>query len=449
MQEGPYFDELAVGQEFGGAPGITLTSGLAAAHQAITGDRLVLATDHDLCRRVTGGDPLASPSLVWDVAIGQSTVVTQHVKANLFYRGLAFRRAPRLGDTLRTSTQVVALRQNQPRQGRAPTGLAVLRITTVDQQRRPVLDFWRCAMLPLRDEDRQTGHADDLASVGQAIGDAAALVSGWRLAEFAERAAGPRLAELRAGQSWTVPGGDVVSGAPELARLTLNMAMAHHDAQAAGGQRLVYGGHTIGLALAQAARSLPSLVTVTAWHGCDHLGPVHEGDTLRSTITVEQVDPLPACGGLVHLRSRVRAEAPSGGDQQPRHVLDWRYVAVVALREGQSLCGPHHAGAAPGVLGRVLVVRAGEHAGELGCGEPPGVQRDDQEHQVSRVEIAVQDARVLGGRVGLRLMLMVRGPARLVRHRPAGQALPQQEADELPSRTAPACRRSTCRGAPC
>ena len=362
MQEGPYFDELAVGQEFGGAPGITLTSGLAAAHQAITGDRLVLATDHDLCRRVTGGDPLASPSLVWDVAIGQSTVVTQHVKANLFYRGLAFRRTPRLGDTLRTSTQVVALRQNQPREGRAPTGLAVLRITTVDQRRRPVLDFWRCAMLPLRDEDRETGHADDLASVGQAIGDTAsvgqaigdpaALVSGWRLAEFAGRAAGPRLAELRAGLSWAVPGGDVVSGAPELARLTLNMAMAHHDAQAAGGQRLVYGGHTVGLALAQAARSLPSLVTVAAWHGCDHLGPVHEGDTLRSTISVEQVDSLPA-GGLAHLRSRVRAEASGRDDtgatggrdrhegSAPRDVLDWRYVAVIALRQGQSLASPH------------------------------------------------------------------------------------------------------------
>jgi acyl dehydratase len=381
MQEGPYFDELAVGQEFG-APGITLTSGLAAAHQAITGDRLVLATDHDLCRQVTGGAPLASPSLVWDIAIGQSTVVTQHVKANLFYRGLAFRRAPRLGDTLRTSTQVVALRQNQPREGRAPTGLAVLRITAVDQERRPVLDFWRCAMLPLRDQDRQTRHADDLNSFGQDAHDPADLVGGWRLDWFAEQAAGPRLPELRAGQSWAVPGGDVVSGAPELARLTLNVAMAHHDAQAAGGRRLVYGGHTIGLALAQASRSLPSLVTVAAWHRCDHLGPVHEGDTLRSTISVEQIDLLPDGGGLVHLRSLVRAEAPDargglgwprgaitptglgwpgGGEgpgttagpattagpgtaerrgapevrsrhegSAPRDVLDWRYVAVVA-----------------------------------------------------------------------------------------------------------------------
>jgi acyl dehydratase len=334
--EGPYFDELAVGQEFGRAPGLTLTPGLAAAHQAITGDRLALALDHELGHQVTGGGPLASPGLVWDVAIGQSTLVTQHVKANLFYRGLAFRRTPRLGDTLRTSTRVVALRQNRPREGRAPTGLAVLRITTVDQQRRPVLDFWRCAMLPLRDQTRQTGHADELESVGHPADPASlkALVGGWRLDRFARHAGGPRFSELRPGQSWLVAGGDVVSSATELARLTLNVAAVHHDAAAAGGQRLVYGGHAIGLALAQAARSLPSIVTVAAWHGCDHLGPVHEGDTLRSTVSVEQVDEVPG-GGLVHLRSLVRAEGPSAepgeaNGVKPRDVLDWRYVAVVA-----------------------------------------------------------------------------------------------------------------------
>jgi acyl dehydratase len=334
--EGPYFDELAVGQEFGRAPGLTLTPGLAAAHQAITGDRLALALDHELGHQVTGGGPLASPGLVWDIAIGQSTLVTQHVKANLFYRGLAFRRTPRLGDTLRTATRVVALRQNRPREGRAPTGLAVLRITTVDQQRRPVLDFWRCAMLPLRDQSRQTGHADELEPIGHPADPAhlKAIVGGWRLDRFARHAGGPRFSELRPGQSWLVAGGDVVSSATELARLTLNVAAVHHDAAAAGGQRLVYGGHAIGLALAQAARSLPSIVTVAAWHGCDHLGPVHEGDTLRSTVSVEQVDEFPG-GGLVHLRSLVRAEGPSAEPGEadgvkPRDVLDWRYIAVVA-----------------------------------------------------------------------------------------------------------------------
>jgi len=73
---------------------------------------------------------------------------------------------------------------------------------------------------------------------------------------------------------------------------------------------------------------------------------------------VEQVDPLPGGGGLVHLRSQVRAQAPGGDDglgwpagaispsglgwpggeaerdrheeSAPRDVLDWRYIAVVA-----------------------------------------------------------------------------------------------------------------------
>jgi acyl dehydratase len=324
---GPYFDDLTVGQEFTSAPAVTLTEGLAAAHQAITGDRLALALDHELCREVTGNGPLAPAALVWDVAIGQSTVVTRQVRANLFYRGLVFRRAPLIGDTLRTRTEVVALRQNQPRPGRGPTGLAALRITTTDQAGRPVLDFWRCAMLPMRDQAAQTGHADDLDRVGQEAPAPAfaAPVAGWRLDRLARTLPGPHPAGLHAGERFEVAGGDVVSSAPELARLTLNVAAVHHDARAGGGERLVYGGHTIALALSQAARALPALVTVTGWHGCDHLGPVREGDTLRSTITVEQVDNLPAGGGLVHLRSVVRADG-----EPERDVLDWRYVAVLA-----------------------------------------------------------------------------------------------------------------------
>ena len=50
-------------------------------------------------------------------------------------------------------TEVVALRDNSVRPGRRPTGLAVLRVQTRDQDGRPVLDYHRCAMLPMRSED--------------------------------------------------------------------------------------------------------------------------------------------------------------------------------------------------------------------------------------------------------------------------------------------------------
>jgi acyl dehydratase len=324
--EGPYFDELSVGQRFEAAPALTLTPGRAAAHQAIVGDRLALALDDTLSVDVLGAAGFVHPALVWDVAIGQSTVVTQHVKANLFYRGLVLTRSPLIGDTLRTVTEVVGLRQNTAREGRRPTGLAALHITTVDQADRLVLDFWRCAMLPLRDVARQTGHADDLDTIGAGnITEAAgALAQSFNLDRIGGRLGAPSFAELEVGLRIEVEGGDVVSSAPELARLTLNIAAVHHDSTAADGERLVYGGHTIGLALSQAARALPSMLTVAGWHSCDHLGPVREGDTLHSTIEVEQLDPLPRGGGLAQLRSRVDA----GEDHRP--VLDWRYIAIIA-----------------------------------------------------------------------------------------------------------------------
>ena len=90
----------------------------------------------------------------------------------------------------------------------------------------------------------------------------------------------------------------------------------------------MYGGHTIGLALAQATRLLPDLVTVLGWESCDHTGPVHEGDTLRSVVTVE--GSRPADGGLsvVDLRSVVTADADDPADE-PRPVLDWRLSVLM------------------------------------------------------------------------------------------------------------------------
>ncbi len=119
--------------------------------------------------------------------------------------------------------------------------------------------------------------------------------------------------------------GDVVSSAPELARLTLNIAATHHDSRV-GGRRLVYGGHTIGLALAQASRLLPNLVTVLGWQSCDHTGPVHEGDTLYSELHVESAEPTDH-GGVLRLRSLVYAVGESDGEPD-RPVLDWRFDAL-------------------------------------------------------------------------------------------------------------------------
>lgn len=320
---GPYFDDLSVGQVFDWAPSATLSAGLAAAHQAILGDRLRLALDADLSAAVTGAPAaLAHPGLVCDVAIGQSTVVTQRVKANLFYRGLTFHRFPVIGDSLYTRTEVVGLRANAVKPGRPLTGLAVLRMTTIDQADQLVLDFYRCAMLPASPGwDAGSGRADDLSAIGaDAAPPAVSPTDSWDADAFRRRVPGPHFDASIAGAVLHSTG-DVVTSAPELARLTLNIAATHHDSRV-GGQRLVYGGHTIGLALAQATRLLPNLVTVLGWESCDHTSPVREGDTLYSELHVES-----AADGVLGLRSLVYAV--SDVDHEPdRQVLNWRFTAL-------------------------------------------------------------------------------------------------------------------------
>lgn len=324
---GPFFDELSVGQLFDTAPGVTLTDGIAAAHQAILGDRLRLPLDAHLSTAVAGGR-VAHAGLVADVAIGQSTLATHHVKANLFYRGLRFHRLPILGETLYTTTEVVGLKQNSPKPGRADTGLAALRIVTVDQDGRTVLDFYRCAMLPLG-PDAEPGRpapADDLSAIGPAVTPEWAVPPGVDLAAYRREVPGIHFDPTLVGTVFA-SSGDVVTCAPELARLTLNIAATHHDERVGAAGRLVYGGHTIGLAAAQAARALPNLVTVLGWQSCDHTGPVHEGDTLTSELHVESAEALAGEGGVLHLRSLVHAHR---GDAAPAPVLDWRFTALFA-----------------------------------------------------------------------------------------------------------------------
>jgi len=329
---GPWFEDFERGQVFDEAPGLTLTDGHAAVHQAITGDRLRLALDGPLCRTVTGSERrLAHPALVCDVAIGQSTGPTERVRGNLFYRGLVLLRPVFVGDTLLTRTEVVGLKQNRPRDDGAATGLVALRITTSDQDGEPVLDFWRCPMIPLRDPAAATGHADRFEDIPAELDrdrTRAAVPAGWRLEALRGDGPGGELAGLRAGDVFAVAARETVTAAPELARLTLNVARAHTDARGSVyGRRLVYGGHTISVAAAHAARALPALATILAWHGCDHLGPVFEGDALSTELTIEATEPLPGGGGLVDVRAAVVAEREGEPARLP--VLDWRFVALM------------------------------------------------------------------------------------------------------------------------
>ena len=324
----PYFEDFTIGQTFS-EPAVTLTSGHAVLHQALFGDRMRLPLDHHLSNKVTGNKhALVHPNLVANLVIGQTTTPSQRVKGNLFYRGLTFEAPVFLGDTLNTQTKIIALRSNKPKPNRDATGMVLLEIEAHNNKSERVMHFWRCPMIACREAKPPTDRNDDFdnlttsASMDNIVG---VCPTNWQLSEFSQQLL-PMFSDLVEGQEIAIEARDTITCAPELVRSTLNMAMTHTDAGSSYlNERLVYGGHVISMAFAQATRALPSMVTILGWFQCDHLAPVTEGDRIQTKVLIEHLHPLET-GGVAKIR--VRSTSESNGTTKP--VLDWQVATLLA-----------------------------------------------------------------------------------------------------------------------
>ena len=177
--------------------------------------------------------------------------------------------------------------RTRPKPGRAATGLAVLRVRTTDQQDRRVLDFWRCAMLPLSDPDGRdaitpTRSTRSRPSSIRRRSARRSRAGGWTVSAAALRRRETPAPGMPPGTVWRLLGGDVVSAAPELARMTLNVPRSPITTPATPAGGWSTAGTRSGSRPRTSAGCSPNLVTFVAWHGCDHTGPVLEGDTLSS-----------------------------------------------------------------------------------------------------------------------------------------------------------------------
>ena len=326
--DGPFYDDLEPGMELESQPAVTLDLGLAAWYQSIVGEVLPVCLDHRLARAVTGSDhPLASPGLVANLSVGQSTVATRRAIANLFYRNMRVTRPVHIGETLHTRVRILAMADATARSDRPSRGKVLLGMqTTADDE--IVMDYQRCALLPVRG-DSMPGHDGDTGKAPDAvdIGDYAGLIPSWN-AEPLEAPTAWSDDELRADVTR-----DIVDQATGLVRLTHNRAIVHRDVDATAYEtRLVYGGHVQALAQASLTRVEPRLATIVAWHACSHVGPAFEGDLLsfEHRLVAEHAGP----GGL-SLRAYETigyANRPAAGTTGPAtersEILRWIPVAV-------------------------------------------------------------------------------------------------------------------------
>lgn len=320
----PFADDLTIGVPLPQAPAITIDEGVAAQYQGITGDALRIPLSAALSQQATGLQRLANPALVLQIAIGQSTVATRRVIANLFYRKVRLFKQVPVGTTLETTVVPIAAALARP----TPSGdraKVLLSITTRDEHGAVIADFERLALLPVRNretfvESGSVGTAEDSLDLENY---AHLLPDNWNLDRL------PAGELPGKGTAMQDPLVEPVTEAQTLVRLTQNLAAAHRDfRRGQHSQRLVYGGHTIGLAQAALTRMDPAIATVLGWHSCDHLGPVYENDLLSFSATLLESAPQ-AVGSIAAYRVTAHALRPGG---EPVSVLSWVPVVWTASR---------------------------------------------------------------------------------------------------------------------
>ncbi len=317
--DGPYYEDLSVGQVLPRQPSVAIDDGMAALYQSMVGERLPMAMDPAVCEAVTGSPGrLASAALVMHLSVGQSTTLSRRVVANLFYRDLRFTKPVFVGQSLATTVTVAALADSRPRPGRPHRGKALVDIvTTADGE--PAVTYQRAPLLP-QAGDSQPGHCDDLGTTPPL--DLASYVElvpeHWDFAPLGDGT------DWQPGTTVADPARDVADNALALVRLSNNLAMVHRDAEESlYPQRLLYGGHVVGLAQASLSRVLGGMATVVGWHGCDHTGPAFEGDQMSFRHTL--LDVMAAGSGRVFA---VQVEGFAHRRAEPDQILDWTVVAA-------------------------------------------------------------------------------------------------------------------------
>ena len=311
---GNFFEDFELGQVIEHATPRTITEGDRALYGALYPTRFSIPSSAAFAA-ACGLAPHPVEELIgFHIAFGKTVPdVSLNAVANLGYAELRFHRPLVPGDTLRTSSEVIGLKENS----NGKTGVVYVRSTATDQHGAVAIDWARWVMVHKRDPEAPAPETTvpELAKVV----DPADLVipAGLDFASYDLAAAGEphRFDDYEVGEKIDHVDGVTLTDAEHMmaTRLWQNTAKVHFNTEARpDGQRLIYGGHVISMARALSFNGLANAQLIVAINGGAHTAPAFAGDTVYawSEVLDKAETSVPSVGAL-----RLRLVATKGRDE--------------------------------------------------------------------------------------------------------------------------------------
>ena len=311
---GHFFEDFTIGQVLDHATPRTVTEGDRALYGALYPTRFAVASSAEFAASVGLSPAPVEELIAFHIAFGKTVPdVSLNAVANLGYAECRFHRPVVPGDTLRTRSEVIGLKQNSS--GR--TGVVYVRSTATNQRGETTLEWARWVMVHKRDAAAPAPETvvPELASV--VAPEDLIVPEGLDFTDYDVAAAGEphRLGDYEIGETIDHVDGVTLTDPEHMlaTRLWQNTAKVHYSTEARpDGARLVYGGHIISMARALSFNGLANAQLVAAINAGAHVAPAFAGDTVYAWSEVlDRADtPAPGVGAL-----RLRLVATRGRDE--------------------------------------------------------------------------------------------------------------------------------------
>ncbi|ALI56964.1 MaoC family dehydratase [Celeribacter marinus] len=336
---GRFFEDYAIGQVIEHAVPRTVSGGERALYHALYPARHALYSSDEFAQASGLEKSPLDDLIAFHVVFGKTVPdISLNAVANLGYAEGRWLRPVFEGDTLRSVSEVIGLKQNS----NGKSGVVWVRTTGFNQYDEAVLDYVRWVMVRKHNVD-----APAPETVIPVLADALeakdlVIPEGLDFAQYNFTLAGEahRFGDYGVGEKIDHVDGVTIEQAEHMiaTRLWQNTAKVHFDAtNREDGKQLIYGGHVISMARALSFNGLANAQMIVGLNGGAHANPCFAGDTVRAYSEVLDKAQTSAPGvGAIRLRLvAYKHGAPEfalktdAGKYHPDVLLDLDYWALM------------------------------------------------------------------------------------------------------------------------
>ncbi len=327
---GRFFEDYKVGQTLHHAVPRTVKGGERALYHALYPSRHALYSSDQFAQSCGLPQSPIDDMITFHIVFGKTVPdVSLNAVANLGYAQGRWLAPVWPGDTLRSESEVIGLKQNS----NGKTGVVYVRTTGFNQDDAKVLEYVRWVMVRKRDADAPAP-AEVVPNLPKALSVGKLHIPDdldFTNYDFTMAGEPHRWGDYQIGEMIDHIDGVTVEEAEHMmaTRLWQNTAKVHFDTSARpDGSRLIYGGHVISMARALSYNGLANAQMVVGLNGGAHANPCLAGDTIRAWSEVlDKADTAaPGVGAI-----RLRLVATKGGTPFKLKGADGKYLPDVLL----------------------------------------------------------------------------------------------------------------------